>query len=377
MLEFQLVGVLGLVAVIACWAFAAVLYRAGPAGNVSRKLALLFVFEGITLGTGGYPELSLGLQLPQVADQYPLYDQIAFITHTIGDCALLMLYPPFLAAALQTKLTRPFASGGMRIALAVASVVMFFAAYLSPLKIGATLLYASLSLVFGFALVASIHAWRVAPAGIIRNRAGIFTLAFGFRDICWAIVYVSAIWRIYAGTYLTEEQPLSIYIIYALGTLLYIPFIAYGILRTQLFDIDLRIRWTIKQSTLAAMIVSIMFVLSEGAERFLSSELGNVGGLMVAAVLVVFVFTPLQRFAERVASAAMPNTENTPEYLAFRKLQVYESALTDALPDGKVSERERELLNRLRDSLEISVSAAEAIESDLRKVQPHLASPRS
>ena len=125
MLEFQLVGVLGLVAVMACWAFSVVLYRAGPAGSVSRKLALLFVFEGIILGTAGYPELSLGLQLPQVADQYPLYEQIAFITHTIGDCALLMLYPPFLAAALHTKLTRPFASGGMRIALAVASVGIF------------------------------------------------------------------------------------------------------------------------------------------------------------------------------------------------------------------------------------------------------------
>jgi hypothetical protein len=28
--------------------------------------------------------------------------------------------------------------------------------------------------------------------------------------------------------------------------------IAYGILRMQLFDVDLRIRWTIKQSALAA-----------------------------------------------------------------------------------------------------------------------------
>ena len=67
-------------------------------------------------------------------------------------------------------------------------------------------------------------------------------------------------------------------IVYALGTLLAIPLIAYGILRTKLFDIDLRIRWTIKQSTVAAM----------------------------------------------------PNTENTPEYAMFRKMQVYEAALTDA-----------------------------------------------
>jgi hypothetical protein len=69
--------------------------------------------------------------------------------------------------------------------------------------------------------------------------------------------------------------------------------IAYGILRTQLFDIDLRIRWTIKQSTLAAAVVSIIFVLSEGAERLLSSTLGDFTGLWAAGI-VVFFLAPLQ-----------------------------------------------------------------------------------
>jgi len=327
MLKIQLVGILGLVAVTACWAFAAVLYRAGPAGSVSRKLSLLFIVEGITLASAGYPELSLGLQVVQIVDQYPLYDQIAGIIHAIGDGAMLALYPPFLAAALHTKLTRPFAAKGARIALVVASTGLVFAVQLSPLEVGMSLLFASLSLLFVFTLVSSIHAWWVAPAGITRDRAGIFALAFGFRDVCWAIVYGYSIWNISAGTYLIQEQPLSIYLIYALGTLLYIPFIAYGILRTQLFDIDLRIRWTIKQSTLAAVVVVIMFVLSEGAEQLLSAELGTVGSLAVAA-LVVFALTPLQRFAEGVATVAMPNTQNTPKYATFRKMQVYEEAVS-------------------------------------------------
>jgi hypothetical protein len=85
---------------------------------------------------------------------------------------------------------------------------------------------------------------------------------------------------------------------------------------------------------------------------------------------VVFLLTPVQRFAERVASAAMPNTKNTLEYVATRKKQVYEAALTEALPDGNISKRERELLNRLRDSLGISESDADAIE---RKLQEGLA----
>jgi len=142
-----------------------------------------------------------------------------------------------------------------------------------------------------------------------------------------------------------------------------IALIAYGILRTQLFDIDLRIRWTIKQSTLAAAVVAIVYVLSEGASRLLSNELGNVAGLLGAAV-VVFFLAPLQRFAERVAAAAMPNTHDTAEYATFRKLQVYEAAVTDALPGG-VGEKERALLRRLRDSLGISAADAASIERDL------------
>jgi uncharacterized membrane protein YebE (DUF533 family) len=155
-------------------------------------------------------------------------------------------------------------------------------------------------------------------------------------------------------------------IVYALGTLLAVPLIAYGILRAQLFDIDLRIRWTIKQSTLATVVVTIIFLLSEGADRFLSAELGDFAGLLAAAV-VVFFLTPLQRFAESIASAAMPNTQNTPEYVAHRKMQVYEAALADARQQGGISDKERALLNHLRESLGLSPADADALE---REQQP-------
>lgn len=72
---------------------------------------------------------------------------------------------------------------------------------------------------------------------------------------------------------LATFDPPFYYIIYTLGTLFAVPLIAYGILRTQLFDIDLRIRWTIKQSTVASAFVAMFYVVSEGADRLLSSEL--------------------------------------------------------------------------------------------------------
>jgi len=361
MFQTHPVGILALVAVAMCLALAVLLYRTGTAGSVARKLALLMVVEGVTLISTGY----LDLFFTQQAREHRLFSdwvQLEMIIHTFGDCAMLALYPPFLAAALQTKLTRPFTSRRMRIGLAGFSSILFFAVFLTPMWFGASLLYLALAVVFWFALIASILAWRQAT-GAARTRARSFTLAFGLRDVCWGIVYGGAIWMIWFGQYHVVDPDASgpIYIVYALGTLFAVPLIAYGILRTQLFDIDLRIRWTIKQSTLAAAVVAIIFVLSEGADRFLSSELGDGIGLLAAA-LVVFFLAPLQRFAERVATAAMPNTQNTPEYAAFRKMQVYEAAVSEAQLEDGISQKERALLVRLRDSLGISASDAEAIE---------------
>ena len=365
MLQFSAIGTLALVAVVMCWSLAAVLYRVGVSGSVARKLALVLAVEGVTLISTGYIDLFL-TQTMKAHHLYPHWLTIEEITHTLGDCAMLMLYPPFLAAALQTKLTRPFGSKKMKASLAGGSLLLFFAVFMTPHHFGATLLYLLLSLLFGFALIASLFAWYEA-SGAARNRARSFAFAFGIRDVCWGIVYAGAIWLIWFGEYQVVDPEASgaPYIIYALGTLLAVPLVAYGILRTQLFDIDLRIRWTIKQSTLAAVFVTLVYLLSEGADRLLAEELGNWIGLLASA-LVVFFLVPLQRFAERVASLAMPNTRNTPEYAAYRKMQVYEAAVAEAQRDDDISPKERVLLNHLRDSLGISTVDAESLERELQ-----------
>jgi len=365
MFQFNPYGVYGLAAVAASWALAVLLYRVGTSGSVARKLSLLLAIEGFTLVTSSPFDL---LFVPAVleASWYPVYFKGGFILHTLGDGAMLALYPPFLAAALRTNLTRPFGTTRIRIILAAISFVLFIAIQFSRPEISATLLYLMLSSVFAFALVASIHAWHIAAPGGARDRARTFVFAFGFRDLCWGFIYLTGVWMISQGRYFEEPpRPDLINLIYTSGTMVAVPLIAYGILRPQLFDIDLRIRWTIKQSTLAAVFVTFIYLISEGADRFLSTELGNMAGLLASA-LVVFFLAPLQRFAERVASVAMPNTENTPEYAAFRKLQVYEEAVSEALHEGGISDKERSLLNRLRDTLAISPTDAETLERELQ-----------
>ena len=365
MIQLNYVSVLALVAVAMCWSFAVVLYRVGAAGSVARKLALLLLVEGITLISTGYIDSMLAPELTQ-ASFYATWVMVEGIVHTLGDCAMLVLYPPFLAAALQTEFTRPFAGKKALAGLTAVGAIAFLLVVFVPSAYGPVPLYLLLSMLFGYALVASVQAWR-ASIGAARSRARSFALAFGIRDVCWFIVYGAAIWLITQDAYSVVDMNTTspAYVIYALGTLLAVPLIAYGILRSQLFDIDLRIQWTIKQSTLAAIFVALVYLISEGADRFLSDELGNWAGLLASA-LVVFFLTPLQRFAERVASAAMPNTENTPEYAAFRKLQVYESSLADAMLGG-ISDKERVLLDTLRDTLGISSADAAMLERDLQE----------
>jgi len=367
MIQVTATGVLGLVAVLLCFALAVTLFRTGMPGSVARRLALLLVVEGLVLLTSG---VYFDFLPPDLAERLAgsVWDQVNFSTHTLLDCAMLALYPPFLAASLRTGLTRPFASRRARLLLGLFAVGLLVSVVSLPYQVGISLLYATMASLFAFALVASIHAWAVTAPGMARTRAGVFALAFGFRDVCWLFVYAVGAWIVWSGTDLRDDTPAYLPymdLVYRLGTLLYVPTIAYGILRTQLFDIDLRIRWTIKQSTLAGVVVAIVYLISEGADRLLSSELGNVAGLLAAAV-VVFFLAPLQRFAERVANVAMPNTRDTPEYAAFRKLQVYESAVADALQEGGISTKERTLLEHLRNSLGVSEADAAAIEAELR-----------
>ena len=370
----MLIGIIGMAAIAACWSLAVVLYRVGTPGSAARKLSLLLVFEGLCLVTAGFPELAVGMDRDAIEafyGRFPAVGIVGVIFHHAADAAVFALYPAFLALALRTSLTRPFGRRPLSIVVPVIAVLLFAATKYGMFATGsfflATFLYLAMTLVFLFALVASLHAWRISPPGAARNRARIFAIAFGIRDICWCFVYGATIYVVWTGDYTTMTTTLEWVqkTLYALGSLLAVPLIAYGILRAKLFDIDLRIRWTIKQSTVAGLALAFIFLVSEGVAEVLSDEIGTVAGLLAAATIIFFL-APLQRFAERVANSAMPNTKPTPEYIAHRKMQVYEAALSEALEDGDISAKERTLLRHLAASLDISDADAKAIENDLR-----------
>lgn len=367
------IGILGVVAIAACWGLAVMLFRVAPKGGPGRLLAWLMLCEGLALFTAGFPEFALGIG-PEIYQGW--LGPVSAMSHFLADVGMIAFYPPFLAAALVTRFTRPFSRRGVRIALVIVALLIWLGAIvpmaLAGSDVGFNVLYCAVMLVFIYGFIASVDAWRRAEPGMARTRAGVFAIAFGLRDLCWGFVYGASFWMTATGTFSQEIQLYwDVKIVYALGSLLAVPLIAYGILSAHLFDIDLKIRWTLKQSTYAASVLAITFIVSEGIEMLVSAELGDAWGLVAAGIAVVLL-KPLQAFAERVVSLVMPNTRDTLEYKNNRKIKVYEAAWSEAMIEGGVSNRERALLNHLRDSLGLSEEEARAIESG-RESQPALA----
>lgn len=135
--------------------------------------------------------------------------------------------------------------------------------------------------------------------------------------------------------------------------------LAWAILRTQLFDIDVKLRWTVKQSTVAAAFVAVFFTVEQTTQNVLG-QYGPAFGI-AAAALLLFAIAPLQRVAERFARAAVP----APRPLeASERASIYRDSVAQAWADGSLDRSERLMLDRLRERLGLTRDEASRIESD-------------
>ena len=102
-----------------------------------------------------------------------------------------------------------------------------------------------------------------------------------------------------------------------------------------------------------------------GTASFLSDQFGVLVGLITTGVLLLFL-TPIQRWAENLSDAAMPNVQQSPEYLHYRKLQVYGEAVSDTVRrNGAVSPVDRAALNQLQANLGLTHSDVARLEKEL------------
>jgi hypothetical protein len=350
---------LGIPAAFIAWSFALYVFLVAPRTLAARLLVALLVIDGIAaISSYGNP--------PFLEAILPLEQLHWYQIHQASDWLVMAIYLAFIGVTVRSPLTRPFRRPAVRLALAAAGTLLaawMFFLDIPQLTAMMPFLYPTIAIVLTWGFLAAIHAWMIAQDEASRARARAFTIAFGIRDVIWMLTFVASggqVMGIFPPGGMLQD---IVEVAYAIAVILYVPLVAYGMLRTQLFDIDLRIKRTIKRSTVAAAFVAAYFLFTELAANYLSSQLGTVLGLVCTAALVFFL-EPIQRAAQRLSDAAMPNTRSTPEYESYRKLQVYESAMQTALEHGGISDRERQMLNSLIASLGIDAGAAAALERD-------------
>jgi hypothetical protein len=216
--------------------------------------------------------------------------------------------------------------------------------------------------IYLYGLACTLATLARAPRGTLeRRRAAGYARAFLVQDACIAIEQVFFLLPSVPG----DAALTGVTIINACISLSLAGFLSHAMLRDQLFDFDLKVKWTLKRGSLVAVILGAFFVVSAGAEQYLQQFGWVFGGIAVGALL--FALRPMERAIDRLADRAMPRTTGTPEYVAFRKLEVYKAAVESAHETGGISERERASLDRLRAKLSIAEVDARSIEADVTR----------
>ena len=148
--------------------------------------------------------------------------------------------------------------------------------------------------------------------------------------------------------------------------------LSYAIVRHHVLGLDVKVRFAIKTSTIAAVFLAVLFIVANIAQNYLGGQYGVVVG-GAAAGLLFFAMAPIQRAAERLAEKAVPvagvttlaavtpvpkGLSGTPD---ARGEGSYRNAVQRALRDGRMSREEETYLVQLAHDLGITGPRAHAI----------------
>lgn len=364
------VAIPGILALLTGAAMAALVYRSRPTRSQNQRLALLLLVDGVGFGALGLMYASTD---PSTAAGF------------VGVLLVTILLGPWLYLAFLSTIDSPLVSWirGPRADLAlVAGAVGSVLAYLlaptwfvadieavsaygnhdwvgGPLGAAAflALLVAAL---FGLAVAVSLY--RRTPASSPRRAtAGSYLLAFGLRDslnLFGLVFLVGSVAGAVEAPALLERvmgawMPQLTFVLFAL-------LLGYGILRTQLFGIDLTIKWTLEKSTVAGVFALGFLVVSEGIEVLLDVD-GTLYGI-AAAVIIGVTFRRVEDAAQGLADRLMPGVQDTAAYRQRRARELYRATVEAAADDGRISGTERRMLDRLQDELGLSDPEVQELE---------------
>jgi len=144
--------------------------------------------------------------------------------------------------------------------------------------------------------------------------------------------------------------------------------VAYSLVRHRLFDVDVRMRFALKGTSLAGIFLAVFFVVNKVTENLVASRFGqgNAGIYAGGAVagLLLFALSPLQRVVERFSQAVLPHSKPMGSMTDPERLALYRHQAVLVWSDGAMGRKERARLDRLRARLAIPADEAIRIEAE-------------
>lgn len=140
-----------------------------------------------------------------------------------------------------------------------------------------------------------------------------------------------------AATGASSERLLGIPFLARVGS---VALLGYAILRHQILDIEAKVEWGVSKTTIAGIFIAVFFVVSEGAQALFADFAGDELLGVLAAGLLVFAISPLQRMADKFAARAVPGGAEAGADAEER----YRRAVRMALADGEISAAEEDEL---------------------------------
>ncbi len=351
------------------WILAVLVYAARPRSLQNRSLALFLALcaTGFGVGVGWMfaatdAQTSLALQATSLAGFYASTPVYLLFLSTLPSRATRWLRPkPVRALLIGWAIAAPFLAVAYFDLLVGGVVEVPYAkqdSYWTPL--GTRLFEAHSILTATLGVVAAVDAWRVAaPGSFARVQAKWYMSAF----IIWEIAQLSAFTLIEVA--FSQAAPdVRLYtaaaaVILPAAVLLLMLMMAYGLLKFQLFSLDLRIKVGLTRSMVVAPFAIAFFVVTETLEGLLPFD-SYWAGLAAAGALSLLI-VPLQRKANHLADRLMPGVHDERGYLDTRKETLYMAAVEGAWTDGDPTEIA--VLRRIQERLGLDAKTARLLEA--------------
>lgn len=152
--------------------------------------------------------------------------------------------------------------------------------------------------------------------------------------------------------------------------------IIYAVVQHHFLDSPKRLRGTVRTSTLIGVLLVLFFVVKELLEEVLEERYPLMPGL-AAAVIAVALLHPILLLVGRLVRKWVPTMVSLSNLKRDDRYAVYRSQVEVVWMDGVVTRKERRLLDRMRDRLEVPTATAERIEQEVMGTPSEGASPTS